>query len=170
MIDWMNQTDAQHVGLRNALSEARADIKADIAEHRERTSTDMSKLGLAFATLHADIAAHREQMSTDIAKHREQTSTDMSNLRSERAELPAAVREVRAEMKAQFAEVNGKLDGKCAEINGKFAEVNARFTTMESAAAQRHAEFMKWTIGFWLISLVTLVGAIATFARMLNRP
>lgn len=75
-------------------------------------------------------------------------------------ELRADIAELRQEMNVRFAEFR-------EEMRSGFAKVDARFAAAETAATQRHADFMKWTLGFWAVSLVTLVGAIATFARML---
>jgi hypothetical protein len=40
---------------------------------------------------------------------------------------------------------------------------------MDAAAAKRHADFMKWTLGFWAVSRVTLVGAIAGLAQVFRQ-
>ena len=48
------------------------------------------------------------------------------------------------------------------------ARFHAPFADMDAAAAKRHADFMKWTLGFWAVSLVTLVGAIAGLAQVLR--
>jgi hypothetical protein len=75
-------------------------------------------------------------------------------------EVRADIAELRQETSVRFAELR-------AEMRTGFANVDTKFAMAEAAAAKRHADFMKWTLGFWAISLVTLVGAIATLSRML---
>lgn len=75
-------------------------------------------------------------------------------------ELRADIAELRHEMNVRFAELR-------EEMRSGFAGVNAQFAAADAAAAQRHADFMKWTLGFWAVSLVTLVAAIAAFSRVL---
>lgn len=88
-----------------------------------------------------------------------------SELRRELAEFRQTVRadfaELRQEMNAKFADVQ-------QEMRVGFAQVDAKFAAAEAGAARRHADFMKWTLGFWAASLVTLVGAIAGFATILR--
>lgn len=64
------------------------------------------------------------------------------------------VSEFRQTMRADFAELR--------------QEMNAKFAAMESAAERRHADFMKWTMGFWALSLVTYVGAVVALAKVLR--
>jgi hypothetical protein len=75
-------------------------------------------------------------------------------------ELRADIAELRQDMNVRFAELR-------QEMRVGFANVDAKFAAMDAAAAKRHADFMKWTLGFWAVSLVTLVGAIATLSRVL---
>ena len=79
--------------------------------------------------------------------------------------------ELRQEMNTRFAELGQEMNTRFAdqrqEMQIGFANVDAKFAAMEAAAAKRHADFMKWTLGFWAASLVTLLGAMATLARML---
>jgi hypothetical protein len=53
------------------------------------------------------------------------------------------------------------------EMRAGFTRIDAKFSAADTAAAQRHADFLKWTVGFWLVSLATLIGSIAAFARIL---
>lgn len=86
-------------------------------------------------------------------------------------ELRADIAELRQEMNVRFAELRGEMNTRFAEsreeMRSGFAHVDAKFAAMDAASAKRHADFMKWTMGFWAVSLVTLVGAIATLSRIL---
>ena len=57
---------------------------------------------------------------------------------------------------------------KFAGVDAKFAGVDAKFAAAEAAAARRHEEFMRWTIGFWVLSLATLVGSVIAIARIIR--
>lgn len=96
------------------------------------------------------------QLRADIAELRQEMNGRFEAINTRFAEL-------RAEMRVGFANV----DAKFAAMDAKFAAMDAKFATMDAAASKRHADFMKWTLGFWAVSLVTLVGAIATLARVL---
>jgi len=76
-----------------------------------------------------------------------QTDDKLDALRHELSEF-------RQTMRADFAELR--------------QEMNAKFAVMESAAERRHADFMKWTMGFWALSLVTYVGAVVALAKVLR--
>jgi hypothetical protein len=75
--------------------------------------------------------------------------------------------ELRQEMNTGFAELREEMRTGFANVDAKFATLDGRFAAMDAAAAQRHADFMKWTLGFWAVSLVTLVGAIGALSRVL---
>lgn len=88
-----------------------------------------------------------------------------------RAELRAELVETRAEMRADLAELRHeldvKLDTKLGELGEElrnlrtgFARIDAKFAEVERSAAVRHADFMKWTLGFWVLSLATLAATI----------
>jgi hypothetical protein len=76
-------------------------------------------------------------------------------------ELRADIAELRHEMNVRFASVDAKL----GTMDGKFALLAA---TLEASAAKRHAEFMRWTLGFWVVSLLTYVGALVALAKVLK--
>ncbi len=82
-------------------------------------------------------------------------------------------------LRQDLAEFRTHVDGRFAAIDARFASVDARFQTLEgrmeakfaaaeAAAAQRHADFMKWTMGFWAASLITMVASIYAFARLIR--
>ena len=93
------------------------------------------------------------QVRADIAELRQETAVQFADLRQE--------------MNTRFEAINIRFAEQRQEMRVGFANVDAKFATMDAAASKRHADFMKWTLGFWAVSLVTLVGAIATLARML---
>ena len=92
-------------------------------------------------------------------------------LRADIAELRQAMdvrfADLRQEMNTRFAGMHGEMRAGFASVDAKFAAMNAKFAEMDAGAAKRHADFMKWTLGFWAVSLVTLVGALAALARLL---
>ena len=47
-------------------------------------------------------------------------------------------------------------------------EMHVAFAKVESAAAQRQADLMKWMLTFWVASLVTYVGAIVALAKVIR--
>ena len=79
-------------------------------------------------------------------------------------ELHAQIVELRSEMRADFAELRQEMDAKFSvvreEMRVGFAKVDAKFAEAQTSAAQRHSDFMKWTLGFWVLSLATLAGTI----------
>lgn len=77
------------------------------------------------------------------------------------------VSEFRQTMRADFAELRQEMNAKFAAIDIRFVAIDGKFAAMESAAERRHADFMKWTMGFWALSLVTYVGAVVALAKVL---
>jgi hypothetical protein len=94
-----------------------------------------------------------------------QADTGYDALRREIAEL-------RLEVRADIAELRQETQSEASRLREEmrvgFANVDAKFAAAETAAAQRHADFMKWTLRFWVISLATLVGSIVAFSRTLR--
>jgi hypothetical protein len=111
-------------------------------------------------TLGADAG---DAMSDWMNQSEETTRELRADIAELRQELRAGLADVRQEMRVGFANV----DAKFASVDAKFASVDAKFAAAEAAAAKRHADFMKWLLGFWALSLITIVGAIATLSRML---
>jgi hypothetical protein len=83
-------------------------------------------------------------------------------------DLRGDIAELRQDMNVRFANLREEMASGFADVQVGFAKVDARFAAMDAAAAKRHADFMKWTLGFWAVSLVTLVGAIAGLAQVLR--
>ena len=77
-----------------------------------------------------------------------------------------------AEATDAMAEWMNRTDEKFDELRADIAELRhemrVTFAKAETAAAQRHADFMKWTTGFWAVSLVTYVGALVAVAKVLK--
>jgi hypothetical protein len=91
-------------------------------------------------------------------------------------ELHTELVEFRSEVRADFAELRQEFDSKLTtglgslreEMRVGFAKVDAKFAEIEKSAAQRHADFMKWTLGFWVLSLATLAGTIIGLSNRLR--
>src|SRR2546423_5280712 len=109
-------------------------------------------LGNEAAEAMADWMNHADENSAetrrDIADFRQTVRADFAELRQE---MNTKFADLREEMNTKFADVR-------EEMRVGFARVEGRFAAAESAAAQRHADFMKWTMGFWAVSLLTYVG------------
>ena len=69
------------------------------------------------------------------------------------------------ELTADIAELRQEMNAKLSDVR---QEMHVGFAKAEAAAAQRHADFMKWTMGFWAASLVTYVGALVALANVLK--
>ena len=89
--------------------------------------------------------------------------------------------ELRRDMRAGFAAVDARIEQRFAafearltEMDSKmvqrFAEMDTRiaqgFAAMDVKFAQRNAELMKWALGFWIASLLGVVGALAALTRV----
>jgi predicted nucleic acid-binding Zn-ribbon protein len=96
----------------------------------------------------------------------------MNGVEDSNRELRADFAELRQEMNVRFAELRQEMNTRFAEtreeMRSGFAKIDARFAALDATIAERHADFMKWTLGFWAVSLVTLVGAIAALGRLLR--
>lgn len=91
----------------------------------------------------------------------------MNGVEESTREVRGDIAELRQETTVRFAELREEMRAGFANVDAKFATMDAKFAAMDAAAGRRHADFMKWTLGFWVLSLATLVGAVATLARML---
>ena len=120
-----------------------ADLRRDMSEFRQEVRADFAELR---QEVHAEFARFREEMTTGLSSVREEMTTGLGSVREEMTTGLGSVRE---------------------EMRVGFARIDAKFSAADTAAAQRHADFLKWTVGFWLVSLATLIGSIAAFARIL---
>jgi hypothetical protein len=76
-------------------------------------------------------------------------------------ELHGDIAELRQEMNAKFADLR-------EEMRVGFARIDAKFAAMDAKFESKFAEFMKWTLGFWVVSLLTYVGALVALAKVLR--
>jgi hypothetical protein len=106
------------------------------------------------------IEENSRQLRADIAELRQETAVHIAELRQDMNTRFEAIN-------TRFSEQREEMRVGFANVDAKFAVMDAKFATMDAAASKRHADFMRWTLGFWAVSLVTLVGAIATLSRML---
>lgn len=92
--------------------------------------------------------------------------TDWMNGAEENArDLRGDIAELRQDMNVRFADLRQEMAAGFADTR---EEMRVGFARGEASAAKRHADFMKWTLGFWAVSLVTLVGVIAGLAQVLR--
>jgi hypothetical protein len=80
-------------------------------------------------------------------------------------QLHAELAEFRSEVRADLAELRREMDAKLGALR---EEMRVGFAKVEISAAQRHADFMKWTLGFWVLSLATLAGTIIGLSNRLR--
>ena len=73
------------------------------------------------------------------------------------------VDELRQEMRAGFAAMDAKMTQGFAAMDAKMTQ---GFAAMEIKFAQRNAELMKWALGFWIASLLGVVGALVALTRV----
>ena len=73
------------------------------------------------------------------------------------------IAELRQEMHAQFETLRADMSVMFAKTHTAMAEMETRLTREMHS---RNLEMMKWAIGFWLTSLLAMVGAVTAIARM----
>jgi hypothetical protein len=83
-----------------------------------------------------------------------------------RAEFAAIRQEIRQEIGALREEMRAGFAAAEARFTGIDSKIVQGFAGMEVKLAQRNAELMKWALGFWIASLLGVVGALAALARM----
>lgn len=111
----------------------------------------------------------------------DERDTHFDELRREtRAEFGAVRQEIgvlREEMRASFAAAEARSTALESKMAQGFAATETTFAAMESKLtqgfaamdvrfSQRNAELMKWALGFWIASLIGVVGALAAFTRV----
>ena len=116
--------------------------------------------------LHAAIGEEAAEAMVDWMNR---TDEKLDELHQELAEFRQTVRadfaELRQEMNVKFAEVREEMRVGFARIDAKF---DTRLANMDAKLDAKFAEFMKWTLGFWVVSLVTYVGALLALAKFLR--
>ena len=87
-----------------------------------------------------------------------------------RREMRAGFAAVDAKMEQRFAAVEARLNEMDSKMAQGFAAVDAKmaqgFAAMDVKFSQRNAELMKWALGFWIASLLGVVGALAALTRV----
>jgi hypothetical protein len=139
MADWMNRADESADDLRREIHGFRHEVRADFAELRQE--------------MHAEFSRVRHEMTEGLAAVRTEVTEGLASVRTEMTDGLTIARRETAEVRE--------------EMRVGFARVDARFAEADKTAAQRHAEFLRWMVGFWLLSLVTLVGSVVALARIL---
>ena len=89
--------------------------------------------------------------------------------------------ELRREMRAGFAAVDARIEQRFAAFEARLTEMDSKmtqrladmdtriaqgFAAMDVKFAHRNAELMKWALGFWIASLLGVVGALAALTRV----
>jgi phosphoglycerate-specific signal transduction histidine kinase len=118
------------------------------------------------ADLRREIGEFRQEVRADFAEFRQEVHAEFARVRQEMTTEFAAIRQ---EMTTEFAAVRQEMTTDSAEMRVGFSRIDARLAEADKAAAQRQTEFLRWTVGFWLVSLATLIGSIAAFASILAR-
>ncbi|MGH7679118.1 MAG: hypothetical protein ACRENU_11670 [Gemmatimonadaceae bacterium] len=94
---------------------------------------------------------------------------DWMNTTDERFDrLDRGLAEFRQTVRADFAELRQEMNARFAQMDVRFAHIDVRFAQMEASAERRHANLMKWMLGFWVASLVTYIGALVAVAKVLG--
>jgi hypothetical protein len=101
----------------------------------------------------------------EAAEFRQTVRADFAELRQE---MNTKLADIREEMRVGFAKLDAKFEARFAGVDSKFASMDSKFAALEAAAEKRHADFMKWTMGFWAVSLITYVGAIVALAQVIG--
>ncbi len=101
MVDWIHQSDTQHMSAQREIAEFRSEVRADIAE-------------------------------------------------------------LRHEMHTGYTELGSKIDTNYAALSSK---IDVGYASLEASFTKSHADFMKWTLGFWVLSLAAVVGAVVGPSR-----
>jgi hypothetical protein len=107
------------------------------------------------------VEENTRELRADIAELQHQTKVEFAQLRQD---MNSGLAEARQDMNTGFATVRQDMNTGFAAVR---QEMRVGFANVEATAAKRHADFMKWTLGFWVLSLVTLVGAIVGLAQVL---
>ncbi len=146
--------------LQNSLGAEDADIMVDW----------MNQPDALHASTRLEMAERHHEGRGDIAALRQEMRSEFADVR---AEMRAEFADVRAEMRAEFADVRGEMRSEFADIRTEirvgFADmtktIDIGLARIETSFAKSHADFMKWTLGFWVISLATVVGAVIALSR-----
>ncbi len=81
----------------------------------------------------------------------------------------ARLGQFKAELESRIEALSGELRAGLAKTDAQVADLRrdmeTGFARLETRIEQRTADIMKWSFVFWVGSVATLVGALATLAR-----
>lgn len=87
-----------------------------------------------------------------------------------RRESRAALAALDARMEQRFAAFEARMAQGFAAVETRLNEMDAKmaqgFAAMDVKFSERNAELMKWALGFWIASLLGVVGALAALIRV----
>ena len=96
---------------------------------------------------------------------RREVRTDIAEVRHEVAALRQSVRQETAGLRRDMAALKEDAAVLRAEMRVGFAELRQEMAAAEARAERRTANLMKWMMGFWVTSLLAVVGAILAIAK-----
>ena len=78
--------------------------------------------------------------------------------------------ELRRETRGEFAALEARMAQGFAAVETRLNEMDAKmaqgFAAMDVKFSERNAELMKWALGFWIASLLGVVGALVALVRV----
>ena len=155
MSDWMDDVDRRN-------EELRQETRADIAEfrHAMQASFDavLQEMRLGFARIDTRFAEMDTKFSTRFAEMDAKVDTGFANVDTRFAEMDAKIDTGFAKVDTRFADVSAKVDTRFGEMDAKVAR----------EVAERNTELLKWAIGFWVTSLLTIAGTVVAVARLVH--
>jgi len=115
-----------------------------------------------------------DERDTHYDEVRRETRAEFAAVRQE---IRQEINVLREEMRAGFAAAETRVTALESKMTQAFAAAETRstgleskmaqgFAAMEVKIAQRNAELMKWALGFWIASLLGVVGALAALIRV----
>lgn len=119
-----------------------------------------------------------EERDTHVDDLRRETHAEFTAVRQEigalREEMRAGFAALESKMTQSFAALESKMTQVSAALESKMTQDSARLESkmtqgsaaMEVKFAQRNAELMKWALGFWIASLLGVVGALVALTRV----
>jgi hypothetical protein len=73
------------------------------------------------------------------------------------------------ELRADIAEVRHEVSSLREELRVGLARVDARFAEQTAALARLQSELVRWMVGFWLLSIVSVVGGVVALSQFVGR-
>ncbi|HWP38458.1 MAG TPA: hypothetical protein VNL18_12990 [Gemmatimonadales bacterium] len=137
MVDWMQRIDTQRAELRelNELNFARFDDRfARMDERFVRIDQQFARIDERFARIDERFAQIDERF--------------------------AQIDERFAQIDERFARIDERLTGIDEQFARMRQDMELSFARLETRIERRTADIMKWSLAFWIGSVVTLVGAL----------